>query len=123
MDKYWIIIALLIVVIGGGLYYGTTMPSKYDDLAKCIAAKQAKFYGAFWCPHCKEQKDAFGASSKYLPYIECSTPDGQNQLQECITADITSYPTWVFADGSRLKGPQTLATLATKTSCTVEQSG
>src|ERR1700685_2890359 len=28
----------------------------YDALAKCIAETSTTFYGAFWCPHCAEQK-------------------------------------------------------------------
>ena len=29
-------------------------------------------YGAFWCSHCFEQKQAFGAEAAHeLPYVEC----------------------------------------------------
>ncbi|MFI5205343.1 MAG: hypothetical protein ACHQVK_00215, partial [Candidatus Paceibacterales bacterium] len=67
-----------------------------DDFAKCIKASGATFYGAFWCPHCKAQKDLFGSSVQYLPYVECSTPDGNSQLPVCTNAGVTVYPTWQF---------------------------
>ena len=28
-------------------------------------------YGAWWCPHCVEQKEKFAASFEYVPYVEC----------------------------------------------------
>ena len=95
-------------------------PGTYDALAKCLSEKGAKFYGAFWCPHCQDQKDIFGSSVEFLPYIECSDPNEKNSSifqQACKDANIKSYPTWVFADGSRLVGKQELSTLADKTGC------
>jgi thiol-disulfide isomerase/thioredoxin len=81
--------------------------------------KGAIFYGSFWCPHCQAQKKLFGDSVKLLPYVECSTPDGNAQTQICIDKKITGYPTWKFADGSELTGEIPLATLADKTACTL----
>mgnify|MGYP001595993635 CR=1 FL=1 len=92
-----------------------TGPGKYDDLAQCITKNGVKFFGAFWCPHCAEQKKLFGNSTKLLPYVECSTPNAVNQTQECMDAKIESYPTWQFADGSRTSKvlkPEELATLS-----------
>jgi hypothetical protein len=44
----------------------------YDQFAKCLAAKNAKMYGLYWCPHCLEQKKMFGKSIQYVPYQECA---------------------------------------------------
>jgi thiol-disulfide isomerase/thioredoxin len=96
-------------------------PGKYDALAQCITNSGATFYGAFWCPHCQAEKALFGSSVHLLPYVECSTPDANGQTQICIDKKITSYPTWVFKDGSTLTGTIPLAQLATKTGCTVPQ--
>jgi glutaredoxin len=96
---------------------------KYDALAKCIAQSSTTFYGASWCPHCADQKTKLGTGAQYLPYVECALPNGSvnasgtNETQVCIDHNITQYPTWVFADGSRLVGVQTPQTLATKTGC------
>jgi hypothetical protein len=98
-------------------------PGMYDAFAKCIAQSGAKFYGAFWCPHCAAQKQEFGSSEQYLPYVECSLPDDESaQTQICIDKNIGSYPTWVFPDGSRLTGTTPLATLAQKTGCALPDS-
>lgn len=92
-------------------------PGKYDEFAQCLKDKGAVFYGAFWCPHCKAQKEMFGKSAKLLPYQECSLPSGSGQNQMCTDKGIKSYPTWIFSDGSELSGEIALATLAEKTSC------
>ena len=45
-------------------------------LARRLRAAGAKMYGAFWCSHCHEQKQAFGEAAGHdLPYVECY-PDG-----------------------------------------------
>jgi hypothetical protein len=96
-------------------------PGKYDDFARCLNDKGAIFYGAFWCPHCRNQKAMFGKSEKLLPYVECSTPDSRGQTQECRDKNITGYPTWEFADSSRLEGEVSLKKLADTTGCTLPQ--
>lgn len=88
-----------------------------ETLAKCLTEKGAKFYGASWCQYCKNQKKMFGEAVQYLPYVECSTEDGKGQLSVCKDNNITSYPTWVFADGSRESGEVPLQKLAEKTRC------
>lgn len=73
-------------------------------LAKHLAQSGAIFYGAWWCPHCHDQKELFGKEAlEFLPYKECSEPDGQTQTQECQTAGIQGYPTWEI-NGKRLPG-------------------
>jgi hypothetical protein len=42
-------------------------------------------------------------------------------MQICKDKKIESYPTWEFADGSRLNGEITLQQLADKTSCLLPQ--
>jgi len=91
---------------------------KYDQFAQCLGEKGATFYGAFWCPHCNDQKKLFGSSKTLLPYVECSTPDGNGQSQICIEKGVSSYPTWEFADGSRpFSGVVPLVDLAAQTGC------
>ncbi len=72
----------------------------------------AKFYGAFWCPACTQQKEMFGSSVYRVPYIECS-PGGQRApvAQACREARIESYPTWLI-NGQRYTGIQPLESLA-----------
>lgn len=116
------VIVIGIIVIAGFVWIyandsGTTAPGKLDSFAACLKDKGAIFYGAFWCPHCQKQKTMFGNSVKYLSYVECSTPDAKGQLPVCNEKKIENYPTWIFADGSKLTGEVELSTLAEKTSC------
>lgn len=97
------------------------VPGKYDSFATCLKDKGAVFYGAFWCSHCNATKAMFGSSKNLLPYVECSTPDMKDQEQICKDKKIMGYPTWVFADGSRLSGEVSFEILAQKTSCVLPQ--
>ncbi len=110
-------LGLAAVLAIGFFWLRGSQPGVYDAFAQCLSEKKAIFYGAFWCPHCQTQKAKFGTSAKYLTYVECSTSNGQGQLQVCKDADIQGYPTWVFADGSRLSGEVPMGTLASKTGC------
>lgn len=117
----WAGIGVAIIALAAWLVLTPARPGKLDSFAACIKDSGATFYGAFWCPHCQATKALFGSSAKLLPYIECSTPDGRNQLPVCVAAKIESYPTWEFADGSRLTGELSLQTLAEKTKCELPQ--
>lgn len=109
---------VILVVIIAGLFWLGNKPSKYDDFALCLQEKGAKFYGAFWCPHCKEQKSNFGTSQRLIPYIECSTTDRQGQLQVCQDEEITNYPTWKFNDGGVVRtGVLSMEELAELSGC------
>mgnify|MGYP001610879759 CR=1 FL=1 len=94
-----------------------SVPSKFDDFARCLKEKGAVFYGAFWCPHCNDQKKLFGTAKRLLPYVECSTPDGKSQRAVCAEKNIAGYPEWHFADGAKENGLVSLARLAEKTGC------
>ncbi len=87
-------------------------------LAECVSQKGAKMYGTYWCPHCQKQKKLFGSAFSKIDYIECSPPENpREQTQPCKDAGILSYPTWVFADGSRISGEVGFKDLADKTGC------
>ena len=73
------------------------------------------FYGADWCPHCRDQKALFDDGYKYLPFVEVTNPDRtSNQLGT--TEEIASYPTWDFGNGkaNRIARVMTLAELEAK---------
>ncbi len=81
-------------------------------LAIHLTETGAKFYGAYWCPRCQEQKALFKASADRLPYVECSSGGrGSPLTAPCVTHNIRSYPTWII-DDNRYTGLQTPRTLA-----------
>jgi rubredoxin len=116
----------IVVIIALVFYFSSSSSSgsssgsgTYDTFAQCLTQNGAVMYGAFWCPHCAEQKKLFGASFSQVNYVECSTPDGKSQLPICTSAGIQSYPTWKFADGSTQGGVLSFAQLSAKTGCAV----
>lgn len=112
----WILVALVFIGLVVWLIRTPGKPGKLDGLATCIKDSGALFYGAFWCPHCQNQKAMFGSSAKLLPYIECSTPNGQGQLEICTSAGVTGYPTWKIGT-TTITGEQEPAKLAELTNC------
>jgi glutaredoxin len=119
-NKYLIVIAAVIAVIA--MYYVFSSrpqpPSIYDDFAKCLTEKGATLYGAYWCPHCKSQKELFGSSLKYVTYVECD-PNGDNANPTlCKTNGITGYPTWII-NGTNYEGEQSLERLGSLTGCSL----
>ena len=82
------------------------------DLARHLTQVGAKEYGAYWCPHCHDQKELFGKeAAAELDYVECD-PKGVNpRPQLCQTAKIKGYPTWEIK-GQMYEGVQTLEKLA-----------
>ena len=120
----WIVGVLILLIIIGFVWYVVwyqSQPGKYDQFAECLAKSGATFYGAFWCPHCQEQKAMFGKSVDKLPYVECSTPDGSAQTQVCINKNIQGYPTWYFANGSSTESVLTFDQLSQATGCALPQ--
>jgi len=92
----------------------TSSPPGALDLARDLNASGARMYGAFWCPHCLEQKEAFGAEAMgAFPYVECF-PDGwkkgMEQAPACKEAGIRGYPTWVI-NGKKIEGGRDLPRL------------
>ena len=97
---------------------GTSPINGSIALSQCLKDKNVTWYGASWCPHCREQKALFHPSVADQNYVECSdTTNPGAQKQICIDKNITGYPTWIFGDGSRLEGTQQLSTVAEKAGC------
>ena len=100
----------------------TVSSSAAIDLAKHLTKVGAKMYGAYWCPHCHEQKEFFGKeAAPFIPYIECD-PNGLNpQPDLCRSEDIVGYPTWKI-DGKLYSGRQPLNDLADYTNYTGDRN-
>jgi hypothetical protein len=65
-------------------------------LAKHLAKQGVKMYGAYWCPHCYEQKQLFGKQAwAIVPHVECAEDAKVNpQPKVCTKAGIKGFPTW-----------------------------
>lgn len=120
-SSYYLYGAAILVVVGLVVFaannaVGDNEPSVYDEFAQCLSNAGVTMYGAWWCPHCENQKDLFGSSFDSVNYVECSTA-ARTMNQTCKDAGIEGYPTWKFSDDSRLSGEQTMQTLADKSGC------
>ncbi|MEB3331601.1 MAG: vitamin K epoxide reductase family protein [Synechococcaceae cyanobacterium] len=124
-----VITAMLVAVIGVGwaasvnrpeLAAGKGIPpavvavSKPADIALAdhLSRTGAVMYTAYWCPHCHEQKEAFGKeATARLRVIECA-PDGRNsQTALCKQKKIEGFPTWEI-EGKLNPGVKPLTLLA-----------
>jgi glutaredoxin len=80
-------------------------------LARHLSSTRAVMYGAYWCPHCQEQKEMFSEAAAMLPYVECDPRGSGARPDLCEQASVKSFPTWVIGD-QRLAGTQSLDALA-----------
>ena len=93
----------------------------YDSFAKCLASKQAKMYGLYWCPHCADQKRMFGDAFQYVPYVECAVgqPGSGKITPECQAAGVKLFPSWQFGAAPPKEGVLSLEELSVKTGCSL----
>jgi hypothetical protein len=119
-----ILAAVLIAAFGIVYYIGyqKTSTHKLDAFAKCLTDHGVKMYGAYWCPHCAEQKELFGESFKFVPYVECGVAGNRSAEQQvCKDAGIHHFPTWQFPPvGERVEAVIPLADLSSRTGCPLQ---
>lgn len=122
MKKFILIggVAIAVIILVVFWINSAGKPGQYDLFAQCLSEKGTKMYGAYWCPHCQEQKEMFGKSWKYIDYIECSLPNKAGQTQFCQEAGIKAYPTWKFPDGQRVEGKLSFEKLSSESGCNLE---
>lgn len=116
-------VSLLVVALGATYYFGYHRRAhKYDQFARCLTQKGVKMYGAYWCPHCAEQKELFDAAFKYAPYVECGVQGNTAKMQQvCTDAGIKHFPTWQFPPvGERVEGRLSLDDLSFRTGCPLQ---
>lgn len=89
----------------------TDEPWKYDTFAKCLTEKGVVMYGTEWCSHCKNQKELFGNSYRFINYIDC-----EKQASKCFQDGVKGYPTWII-DGKMYAGEQQFLDLAFVSGC------
>jgi hypothetical protein len=113
---------VIVAAFGFSYYFGYHRSQhKYDEFARCLGDRGVKMYGAWWCPHCTDQKEKFAASFEYVPYVECGVkgnPKGQNPV--CLDAGIKHFPTWQFPPtGERVERVFSLQELSDRTGCSL----
>ncbi len=110
------IVVLFALAYAAGWYHSN---HRYDGFAKCLASKQAKMYGLYWCPHCIEQKEMFGKAFQYVPYVECAIKGSRELTPACKAAGIKLFPSWQFGATPPKEGVFPLQELSDKTGCSL----
>jgi len=110
-----VVVVALLFMHFSGYFSPAAGPEKpyLKALAIHLRDSGARFYGAYWCPHCREQKELFEASADRLPYVEC-TPEGRTGPLNftCVANEVKDFPTWII-DGRRYVGLVSVDQLAT----------
>jgi hypothetical protein len=89
----------------------TTSSERALVLSDNLLLYNAKMYGAYWCSHCFDQKQAFGKKAfSQIQYIECSREGMNSQTSLCKEMDVPGYPTWEI-DGKLYPGERDLEEL------------
>lgn len=118
---YYGFFALVVVGLFVVLWLAGRPPIASADvvaLAQCLRDRGITMYGAEWCPHCKNEKKAFGSAFDFVPYVECPI-----EKQRCAELKIEGYPTWIFPDGKRLVGEQGITKLQEESGCASSTPG
>ncbi len=77
----------------------TTSGAAELALARHLQQLGVKKYGAYWCPHCQDQKQLFGKEAfAMIDYVECDSNGKNARPKLCRDAGITGYPTWEIQD-------------------------
>jgi hypothetical protein len=113
----WGGIAVVLILAYGAWWYYTN--HRYDGFAKCLASKQTKMYGLYWCPHCAEQKAMFGKAFQYVPYVECAIKGSRELAPACSAAGVKLFPSWQFGSNPPKEGVYPLEELSDKTGCSL----
>jgi hypothetical protein len=110
----------IVILLAAAYYAGWYHKNhKYDVFAQCLATKQVKMYGLYWCPHCLEQKAMFGQSFHYVPYVECAIKGSSDLAPECKVAGAKLFPSWQFGMDPPKEGVLSMEALSDKTGCSL----
>lgn len=134
--KIFLVVVALVIIVGGTLLFFVGKDKKTADnksnengtvagastnqkesnayiekLAKFMTEKGMVLYGAYWCPHCKDQKKEFGDAIQYIDYVECDAQGPNANPDECVAQGIEGYPTWIY-QGKKYSGAKSLSELA-----------
>lgn len=97
---------------------GDAIGDRYVGFAQCLTEKGVTMYGAYWCPHCANQKKMFGkAGFEKINYVECDARGYNAKPELCTPEKVKGYPTWEFPNDEIIGSVLPLSVLAEKSGC------
>mmetsp|Transcript_41579 Transcript_41579/g.48496 ORF Transcript_41579/g.48496 Transcript_41579/m.48496 type:complete len:266 (+) Transcript_41579:89-886(+) len=74
-------------------------------LSEYLKSKGSVMYGAFWCPHCRNQREIWGREAwDNIGYVECSSKGYKGEPNLCALKNVDGFPTWSFGKESKENG-------------------
>ncbi|KAL3763831.1 hypothetical protein ACHAW5_007785 [Stephanodiscus triporus] len=85
-----------------------------SSLAGYLESTGAVMYGAYWCPHCRRQRELFGREAfRRVTYVECDPRGYMSKYATCVAdGAVDGYPTWRFGNGEVRGGEMELIDIA-----------
>ncbi len=96
-----------------------TLANDLAAFANVLRANGVTLFGAAWDSTTTAQRQLFGDGSQFLNFVEVTNPNHTFNTIATENNITTTSPTWIFSDGSRLTGTQTLEALALQLSIVV----
>jgi len=121
-SKKTLVYAIILICFAGAFFGGRYYKNhRYDSFARCLASRNTKMYGLYWCPHCADQKQLFGSAFRYVPYVECAIKDKPGVLAPaCQAVGVKLFPSWQFGNEPPKEGELSLQDLSAKTGCSLQ---
>ena len=91
-----------------------TLANDLAAFAKELRDNGVTLFGAAWDPTTTAQRQLFGDGSQFLNFVEVTNPNHTLNATATTNNITTTSPTWIFSNGSRLTGTQTLTELASQ---------
>lgn len=109
-------IIVAVVFLGSAFLQSKGLSAGSEDtwqvgLAKHLTEVGATMYGAYWCPHCMQQKELFREAFKYINYVECDPKGRRANPALCHEKGVKVYPTWEI-EGNFYPGVRSLEELS-----------
>ncbi|MEM9353124.1 MAG: peptidylprolyl isomerase [Planctomycetota bacterium] len=81
--------------------------------ATALDAANAQFFGAAWSESTAQQRELFEDGGQFLPFTDVTNPDRSlNAAAAANNITDPETPVWVFEDGTRLEGVQSLQAIS-----------
>jgi len=92
---------------------GASDAANLVGFAQALTDANAQFFGAAWNQTSTDQRELFEDGGQFLPFVDVTDFDRSlNQAATDNNIEVADLPVWIFEDGTRLEGVQSLQNIA-----------